>query len=336
MKIPKMMKAAVLHTPGRPLDIIEQPTPQPGPGEVLINMAASPINPSDLSTLQGNYENQKPLPTTPGLEGSGTVVAAGPGWLPRLWMGRRVACVAPATGGGTWAEYMVTSAQFCAPLNTSVTLEQGAMMFVNPLTAWALIDIARTEKHQAIVSTAAASALGRMMLRLGRRFNLPIIHTVRRQEQMKLLKSLGAEYVLNSSESDYEVQLKALSHRLGATLALDAIAGQTTVQLVNAMPASSKVVIYGRLSQEASLVDARALIFEQKTVTGFWLSTWQQQTSFLKALRITQRVQRLLGSDLGTAVHTRIPLTDINQGIALYQNNMTMGKVLIQPGLNNN
>lgn len=330
MTIPKMMKTAVLHTYDQPLALEEHPVPQPGPGEVLIRMAHAPINPSDLSALEGRYANPKPLPNTPGMEGSGTVVAAGGGLLPRLWMGRRVACVAPAGSGGTWAEYMVTKAQVCAPLRANVTFEQGAMMFVNPLSAWAMLDIALSENHQAIVSTAAASALGRMMLRLGQRMKLPIIHVVRRQEQVDLLQRIGAEYVLNSSEPDYDAKLKAFCHKLSATLAFDAIAGSTTFQLAEAIPAGGKVVVYGGLSQEPSIIDPRKLIFEQKSVTGFWLSAWQRETSLLKALRIVGKVQNLLGSDLKTAVSTHITLSDINQGIAQYQNNMTDGKVLLK------
>ena len=330
MNIPKMMKTAVLHTYHQPLLIEEQPIPQPGPGEVLIRMANAPINPSDLSSLEGRYANPKPLPNTPGMEGSGTVVAAGGGLLPRLWMGRRVACVAPSGTEGTWAEYMVTKAQVCAPLNATITFEQGAMMFVNPLSAWAMLDMALSEKHRAVVSTAAASALGRMMLRLGQRMNLPMINVVRRQEQVDLLRSMGAEHVLNSSEPDYEARLKTCCHELGATLAFDAIAGSTTFQLTEALPRGSKVVVYGGLSQEPSLIDPRKLIFEQKVVTGFWLSAWQRDTNLLKALRTVNKVQKLLGSDLKTAVSTRIPLADINQGVAEYQNNMTKGKILLE------
>lgn len=333
MTIPKTMKTAVLHTYNHPLTIEEQPVPKPGPSEVLIQMAYAPINPSDLSSLEGRYANPKPLPNTPGMEGSGTVVAAGKGLLPRLWLGRRVACVAPAGRGGTWAEYLATKAQVCAPLRANITLEQGAMMFVNPLSAWAMLDIALTENHKAIVSTAAASALGRMMLRLGQRMNLPIIHVVRRQEQVDLLQSMGAEHVLISSKPDYESKLKACCQKLGATLAFDAIAGSTTFQLAEALPKGGKVVVYGGLSQEPSVIDPRKLIFEQKSVTGFWLSAWQRKTSLLKALRVVGKVQKLLGSDLETAVSAHIPLTNINQGVEQYKNNMTDGKILLQ--LNN-
>ena len=145
--------------------------------------------------------------------------------MPRLLNGRRVACSALLTGDGTWAEYMVTSAQSCIPLNKNVSLEQGTTLLVNPLSALAIFDIAQRGKHRAIVSTAAASALGGMILRLGKRRDIPIIHVVRREAQVDGVRGLGGEYVLNSSDGDFVEQLRTMAHKLQATLLLDAISG---------------------------------------------------------------------------------------------------------------
>jgi len=109
-------------------------------------------------------------------EGSGTVVAAGPGLLPRLWLGKRMAC-AVSSFGGTWAEYL-THATLCVPLRNNLSLEQGAMLLVNPMTALAFFDIVKRGKHAAITSTAAASALGRMIVRLSQRHRVPVIAVV--------------------------------------------------------------------------------------------------------------------------------------------------------------
>src|SRR4026208_116410 len=175
--IPSTMHAVQLDEPNGKLRLREIPVPYPQAGQVLIRMAASPINPSDLGSLSGmSYSGKRQFPFTPGLEGSGTVIEVGEGFMPGLLKGRRVACSATLTGNGTWAEYVVTSAQLCIPLNKNVSLEQGATLLVNPLTALAMFEIAQRGKHRAIVSTAAASAVGGMILRLGKRYNLPIIH----------------------------------------------------------------------------------------------------------------------------------------------------------------
>ena len=126
---------------------------------------------------------------------------------------------------------MVTFAQSCIPLNQKVSFEQGAMLLVHPLSALAILEIAQRGKHRAMVNTAAASALGGMILRLGKRRNTPIIHVVRRQAQVDLVRDRGGEYVLNSSDTDFAEQLQTMVHKLQATLLLDAIGGRMTQQL---------------------------------------------------------------------------------------------------------
>src|SRR5512135_3530014 len=104
--------------------VADLPVPRPGPGQVLVRVSASPINPSDQMFLRGLYGFKKPLPAVPGFEGSGTVVEIGGGMMARLLKGRRVACAAvdQRSSHGMWAEYVVTSAKSCIPLIKGVTM----------------------------------------------------------------------------------------------------------------------------------------------------------------------------------------------------------------------
>src|ERR1035437_2729819 len=280
--------------------VAELPVPHPGPGQVLIRVAASPINPSDLMFIRGLYGFKKPLPATPGFEGSGTVVEAGSGMMPRFLKGRRVACAAadPNIAGGMWAEYLVTSAQLCVPLSKQVDMEQGATMLVNPLTAWALMEEARLGRHRAVVQTAAASALGRMVVRLGQKFSIPTINVVRRAEQVELLRKMGAEHVLNSSDPGFDASLGDLCHRLGASIGFDAVAGEMSARVLRGQPLGSRLLVYGALSLEASQIDPTSLIFEGKRVEGFWLTAWLRRRNMLRQLRVTRHVQQMLAGDL--------------------------------------
>jgi NADPH2:quinone reductase len=327
--IPKIMEAVHLEGVGGPVAVRQCPVPIPGPGEVLVRMAASPINPSDLASLLGTYKVQKPLPCIPGIEGSGIVVAVGSGLLPRLRLGKRVACASMPTSGGTWAEYMVTSAKLCILLRADVTLEQGATMMVNPFTALALLEIARRGKHAAIVNTAAASALGKMLLRLCRQNGLPIICVVRRKEQVDLIRSLGGEHVLDSSAPDFDPQLRELMHRLKATLILDAVAGGLTNQLLEAAPAGSTALMYSIMSRECCVLNPREFVFADKRLVGFYLTDWLAKKGMLQQLQTAGKVQRLLATTLQTEVQQRLPLSSVRQAIDLYVGNMSAGKVLL-------
>jgi NADPH:quinone reductase len=331
--IPAVMQAVQQDEPGGKLLLREVPVPRPAAGQVLVRMAASPINPSDLGALQGvSYRGQRPYPFTPGLEGSGTVVAAGPGLMAGYLKGRRVACFAPLTGNGTWAEFMVTAAGLCAPLNKDVSLEDGAMLLVNPLTALAFFEMARAGKHQAMVSTAAASALGGMITRLGRGHNIPIIHTVRRPEQVEMVRGRGAEHVLNSQEPDFGERLRGLAGQLRATLWLDAIGGQMTGQLAEAAPYGSTILLYGGLAQQNSTVSPFTALVKHLRIEGWFLANWLPQKNLIQTLRLTRRAQKLIADDLQSPVRVRLPLSAAQDGLEMYLAGMSAGKVLFVMG----
>ena len=332
--IPATMRAVELRSFERtPESVVvsEEPVPCPGRGEVLVKIAAAPINPSDLAFLRGLYGVKKSLPVVPGLEGSGVVVAAGRGLMPRWLLRRRVACAAPSSGDGTWAEYMVTSATLCFPLRKEVSLEQGAMSFVNPVTAWALMDTARRGGHQAVAQTAAASALGRMILRLGQRFGIEIVHVVRRDEQEELLRSLGAQHVLNSNGPEFDSDFQRLCARLKIRLAFDAVAGEMTNRLVRALATGGRVMVYGALEKGPCQVDPGMMIFAGKSVEGFWLKDWLRKKSLVAQFLAMRNVQKLLGSDLKSEVQARVPLEGVGKALEQYTTQMTRGKVLLVP-----
>jgi NADPH2:quinone reductase len=313
--------------------IAEKPVPRPGAGQVLVRIAAAPVNPSDLSFIRGTYGIKKRLPVVPGLEGSGEVVATGGGLFPRYFFGKRVACASPADGDGTWAEFMLAEAAYCIPLRKSTDIEHAATMIVNPFTAWALMGMAKSLGAQAVVQTAAASALGRMIVRLAVARGVHIINVVRRAEQVELLKSEGAGYVLDSSADDFDEQLRELCTRLRATVAFDAVAGEMTGRVLGSMPVRGTAIVYGGLSQRGCLLDPRSLIFERKSVRGFWLSDWLRHQSVLKKFFVAGKIQKLLKDELKTEIRARLPLEKAVEGLRQYEQQMTGGKVIFVPGI---
>lgn len=330
---PAMMRALQLSAydgDSASIQLVEKPVPILTDGQVVVRIAAAPVNPSDLMFLRGIYGIKKPLPVVPGFEGSGVVVA-GTGIIGKALIGQRVACAAPDNGDGTWAEYMCTAAERCFPLTKSINFETGATFIVNPLTAWALVDIARKAQHQAVIQTAAASQLGQMIVRLGQRFKLPVINIVRRAEQVELLRALGAEYVLNSNLPAFDADLRSVATTLGATLAFEAIAGEMTGRVLTAMPNDSQVLVYGALSEAACQIDPGAFIFERKRVAGFWLSDWMAQRNLIKTVGLGAEIQRLLHTDLASTIQACLPLEAAAQGLQQYQNQMTGGKILFIP-----
>ncbi|MEM9128054.1 MAG: alcohol dehydrogenase catalytic domain-containing protein, partial [Pseudomonadota bacterium] len=179
------------------LHAAEVPVPQPGPGQVLIRLRTASVNPSDLHFIKGEYGQPRVQGVPAGFEGCGDVVATGSG--AETLQGQRVAFV--AAGSGAWAEYVVTQMQMCIPLRPDISDDDGAAQIVNPLTAMAMVDIARAD-GDAFVISAATSQLGKLMCSLGRDLGLKPIALVRRSETADTLKQLGAAEVLATTDPD--------------------------------------------------------------------------------------------------------------------------------------
>jgi NADPH:quinone reductase len=329
--LPEIMLAVLLREDDGRLSARHVPLPRPKAGEVLIKMACAPINPSDLIRIKNVTEHADRLTFIPGLEGSGTVVAHGSGLLPGLWQGKRVACNSSSDKSGTWAEYMVTPASRCVPLPDEVSDEQGSMLLVNPMTAVAFFDMARRGGHKAIINTAAASSLGRMVELLGKKNRIPVIHIVRNLKQKTTMMNLGAEHVLNTAEKSFSKDLQSLARSLNATLAFDAVGGKLTRQLLLAVPTGSSVVIYGNLSGEQPEIDHRSLVTDNKKVSGFFLGNSVKETGPVTTIRNIFRVRNLLKSELTIPVQAKFPLEEAQEALDSYLGNMSAGKVLLVP-----
>lgn len=323
-----MMQAVVLEEEGGPLVLRQRPVPQPGRNEVLVKMAASPINPSDLGYLRGMGETKRPLPAVPGIEGSGVVIASGPGLIGKVLAGRRVACARKADKDGAWAEYMVTSAMQCIPLKKSLSLEPGSMLIVNTMTVVIFLDMIRKGRHAAVVNTAAASQLGRMLVKLSIKHGFELINIVRREEQAETLRMLGAKHVLISAEDDFDQELKTLSHQLKATLILEAIGGSFTQRLIDASPDGSTLVFYSTLSGEPAGIRPNSIYNHGRRIEGFYLAPWARSNGIYNVLRVALQAQSLLQQDVHITIQKRLPLSAAQEGLELYQRNMSAGKVL--------
>ncbi|HVV82068.1 MAG TPA: zinc-binding dehydrogenase [Kofleriaceae bacterium] len=334
MDVPAEMDALVAEsaTGVDAVKLVRIPVPRPARGQVLVKVHAAPCNPADLLYVEGRYGIDRPLPATLGFEGSGEVVASGGGALARYQLGRKVAVGGHETTG-TWAEYCVARADQCVPLRKGVTLEQGATALANPITTLALLALARRGGHRAYVQTGAAGQLGRMLLVLGLERGLRGVHVVRRADQAEVLRKLGGEHIVVSSEADFPARLAAACRGLGATIAFDAVAGPLTGQLVDALPKESEVIVYGALSGEpCGAIDPMQLAFGHKRVRGFEIAAHLREAGLLASLRLAGAAQKLVATGrITTTIRARIPLRDAPSALPSYVRSMSDGKLLLLP-----
>jgi len=194
--------------------LVDAPVPEPGPGQLRVRMRLSPVNPSDLNFIRGDYIralerliwNQghtdlcydpgrtQPSPRPPyslGGEGVGIVDACGPGVPEVAFAGRRVAVVA-GPPMGAWQDYTVVAAQRALPVPESVSDETAAMFIVNPLTAYAMVhEVLKVRADTWLMQDAAGSALARMVVRMSKLAGFRTINLVRGDAHREALAALG-------------------------------------------------------------------------------------------------------------------------------------------------
>ncbi len=329
--IPTTMRALQLESFDGPegLHLREVPTPVARAGQVLVKIRTAAVNPSDLMFLRGRYGVRREPPTIPGFEGCGDVVAAGPG-LGRLLVGRRVA-VATQGAFGTWGEYTVADVSSCLPLRARISDAQGAMMLVNPLTAWALIDRALRDGAKGVLLNAANSALGRMMIRTARQRGLRVVAIVRSAQHVAALQALGADAVVVSEEAEFTAALKDACAAQRCGIGFDAVAGKQTGQMLAALPRGAHVLTYGALSLEPVQVDVGTLLFGNRVVEGFWLTEWIRRRGMGTVLRAMLDIQTGLADCMSTEVQATYAFADAPAGIRAYQDAMGAGKIILKP-----
>ncbi len=305
----------------------ELPVPTPEPGQVLIRLRRASVNPSDLHFIKGEYGQPRVKGAPAGFEGCGDVVATGAG--AEALMGQRVAFV--ASGSGAWAEYALTQAQMCIPLRPDISDDDGAAQIVNPLTAMAMVDIAKSAGDSFVVS-AATSQLGKLMCGLGRDLGLKPIAMVRRAEAVELLNSHGAAEVLVTTDGDVVEKFAQASATLKPRVFLDAVCDQLSEQIFCAMPNGARWVSYGKMSTEAPrLTQMGQLIFMSKRIEGFWLTQWMMSTPPEDQMRVVAEVQaRFADGRWKTDVSAHLPLRNIVSGLADALKKSD-GKVIITP-----
>ena len=346
--------------------------PQPGADEVVVRIEAAPLNPSDLAVLfsvadmstaaqSGTDENPvitadvpaKFMPSvktrvgkdTPvGNEGAGTVVAAGSSDAAQALMGKTVAVI----GGGTYRQYHCVNVQSCLELKEGTTAKEGASSFVNPLTALAMVETMRAEGHKAIVHAAAASSLGQMLNRICMADGVDLVNIVRKDSQEKLLRDMGAKYVVNSSSETFLADLTAAIAETGATISFDPVGGgQLSSDILNCMEAAitrdveeysvygsntfKQAYIYGALNRGPITLN-RNFGFAWG-VNGFLLFNALGKLGTKTVMAMRKRVAEEITTTFASSYTHEVTLAEVLhlQSIAAYGKQATGEKYLIKP-----
>lgn len=359
---------STLEADGRlTVELRDEVLPAPTGGEIIVQVEAAPINPSDLGLLLGpadvrnaDYSDGRIVAQMPeaavramagrlgeampvGNEGAGTVIAAGDAPEAQALLGKRVTAIP----GGMYAQYRLVKAADVLELPAGASAVDGASAFVNPLTSLSFVEAMRMEGHTGLVHTAAASNLGQMLVRICQEDNVPLVNIVRSPEQVALLKGLGAEHVIDSSAESFADDLIAALTATGATMAFDAIGGgKLGSQILSAMEqvanrgaaysrygsnSAKKLYIYGALDLSPTILN-RTFGFSWD-VSGFLLFPFLQKAGAEVAARLRQRVRDSLTTTFASHYKAQVTLEQAltRDAVLEYNARRTGEKYLIVP-----
>lgn len=332
------------------LRLEERDVPTPAADEVVVQVQAAPINPSDLALLLGPVDpSQAQFSGTPespevsipvpapfmaapsiagrlgqslgvGNEGAGVVVRAGSSPQAQALLGKTVATI----GGDMFATYRCVNVMMVMPMADGVSADKAASSFVNPMTAQGMVETMRDEGFKAIVHTAAASNLGQMLNRLCLAEGINVINIVRKPEQAEILKALGARYIVNSSDDSFYHDLTKAIIETEAYLAFDAtgggrLANDILLCMENAAARGQEWSRYGTETLKKVYVYGKLDMSPLEltgayglafSVSGWLLLPFLQRIGWDRMTALQQRVSRELDTTFASEYAAEISLRD--------------------------
>jgi NADPH2:quinone reductase len=305
---------------------VEREKPEPGPGEVLLDVEAVGVNFADVMQRRGHYHGGPQPPYVPGMEAAGTVEATGEGVGREA--GERV--VAMLDGGG-YAEYATAPAQALFDVPESIPFAEAAGFPVQFLTAYlCLHDWGDLDEDESVLIHAAAGGVGTAAVQLASHHGAEVFGTASTSEKLDLAARLGCDHPINYTETDFGEETAGLTDGEGLDLVLDGVGGETFRESVDALAPFGTIVAYGA-SGEPGTADTATLLFGNKSVEGFHLGRAMARDPERVYAAVPELSRMLAGGDLEVVVGQTFALADAADAHRALENRETTGKVVLEP-----
>jgi mitochondrial enoyl-[acyl-carrier protein] reductase / trans-2-enoyl-CoA reductase len=323
------MQAVRHHEFGDPAEVLRVeslPIPEPGPGEVRVKLVAATINPSDYGMIGGSYGRLRELPAVAGREGVGEVDALGDGA-----QGVRVGDRVRFPEGGAWQEFACVAEKDLFLVDSAVPLEQAAISFINPPTAYCLLtQVVDLQPGNWVVQNAGNSAVGLSVIQMARAMGLKTMSQVRREELVEPLRAAGADQVVLEG-SGWPKQIAELTGGAEIKLALNSIGGESATDQIKALGEGGTQVTFGGMVGDKVRFPTRFLIFNDVRLVGFW---WDKfcKTRGPEAVRaVMEEVYAMMRDErLKLPIEASYGLSQIKEAIRR-DKSPKLGKVLVRP-----
>jgi NADPH:quinone reductase-like Zn-dependent oxidoreductase len=317
------------HEFGKPQDVLrleQLPLSEPKPGEVRVKLLAATINPSDYGMIGGSYGHLRDLPAVAGREGVGQIDTLGEG-VDSVKVGQRVRF----PDEGTWQDYACMAAGELMLVPDSVPVDQAAISFINPPTAYCLLKkVIDLPAGSWIVQNAGNSAVGLSVIQMAKAMGLKTISQVRREELVEPLKTMGADHVVLEG-SGWAKQITELTGGEPLRLALNSIGGESAIDQIKALGEGGTQVTFGGMVGDLVRFPTRFLIFNDVRLVGFWWDKFCKAQGADVVRDVMDEVYAMMSDGrLKLPIEATYPLAQIQDAIA-HDKSPRFGKVLLRP-----
>ena len=305
--------------------------------EVLVKIMAISIIPADGFNLLGGYGNvTPPLPAVFGIEGSGIIEKVGSKVDANL-VGKHCGIALgpkPKNYHGVWAQYAYATIYDILVFEKKIEFSQIFSSFINPITICGFIDTVKKAGCKSVAQNGASSALGRMMIKLCNREGIEVLSLVRKESTIDELKQIGGKHFITTSDKDWEKQYTDYCKQLDIKILFDCVGGEFTSKFLSAMPNGSTLYHFGNLEKKPiTNLSTADFIFKDKTIKGFWLSTWiktLKPEEFLHWSNVVKKdFEEFNGEIFSTEYKKEFTLENFAEAMKTYKE--TSGRVLIKP-----
>ncbi|MEM1277168.1 MAG: NADPH:quinone oxidoreductase family protein [Pseudomonadota bacterium] len=317
------MRAMQITEIGTELKMQEVPAPEPGPGQVRIEVAACGVNFADTLMVKGQYQEKPPLPFSPGIEVCGTVAAHGDG-VTSPAIGTRVAVTC---GYGGLAEQVCAPAVACVPLPETITDAEGAALQVAYGTSHVALDYrAGLQPGETLLVTGAAGGVGLTAVEIGALMGANVIAVARGADRLERAGAMGATHLLDSETVDIRHEVKALG---GADVLYDPVGGETWEAAIRAAKPEARLIPIGFASGKVPQIPANILLVKNLTVIGLYWGAYFRLRPKVMAESLAQLLAWHAEGKIKPHISNQVPLAEANEALRLLSAREATGKVVV-------
>jgi NADPH2:quinone reductase len=304
----------------------ELPTPQPGPGQVLIQIQAASLNFPDLLIVQNKYQMKPELPFVPGSEYAGTIEAVGEG-VKHLVVGQSVACL---SGTGGFATHTLAPAKLCLPLPDEFSATDGAAFIMTYATSHhALVDRAQLKAGETVLILGAAGGVGTAAIQIAKAMGAKVIAAASTDEKCALCTSLGADATINYSQQNLREALKELTQGRGPDVIYDPVGGEMAEPAFRSIAWRGRYLVIGFAGGPIPSLPLNLPLLKGASLVGVFWGDFARREPQANAAMMTELSQWYAQGKIKPVLDRTLPMSELKAAYTLMGSRSVKGKLVM-------